>query len=45
MTEYKIGNATVRIHGTVNIDELKTATERFMKKVLISQRKTQLTKG
>lgn len=45
MTEYKIQNATVRIHGTVNLDELKTATERFMKKVLISQRKKQLTKG
>lgn len=45
MTEYKFGNATVRIHGTVNVEELKTATERFMKKVLISQRKTQTAKG
>ena len=45
MTEYKFQNATVRIHGNVNLDELKTATERFMKKVLISQRKTQSVKG
>ena len=45
MTEYKIGNATVRIHGTVDLENLKTATERFMKKALMSQRKTQSVKG
>ena len=45
MTEYKIGNATVRIHGTVDREGLKTATERFMKKVLIEKRKTQTAKG
>ena len=45
MTEYKFQNATVRIHGTVDIEGLKTATEQFMKKVLISQRKTQTAKG
>lgn len=45
MTEYKFENATVRIHGTVNVEELKTATEQFMKKVLISQRKKHSAKG
>ena len=44
MTEYKFQNATVRIHGSANLEGLKTATERFMKKVLI-QRKTQSVKG
>lgn len=32
MAEYKVGNATVRIHGSVNPEVLRTATERFMKK-------------
>lgn len=32
MTEYKFQNATVRIHGSVNLEVLRTATERFMKK-------------
>lgn len=45
MTEYKFQNATVRIHGTVDLETLKTATERFMKKVLIEKRKTQTAKG
>lgn len=33
MTEYKIGNATVRIHGSVDREKLKAATERYLKKV------------
>lgn len=33
MTEYKIGNAVVRIHGEADQEKLKTATEKFMKKV------------
>ena len=45
MTEYKFQNATVRIHGTVDLDNLKAATERFMKKVLIEKRKAQTAKG
>lgn len=44
MTEYKFQNATVRIHGSVNLEGLKTATERFMKKVLIEKRKAQTVK-
>jgi hypothetical protein len=39
MTEYKFQNATVRIHGSVNQERLKSATEKFMKKVLKCQRK------
>lgn len=38
MTEYKINNAVVRIHGEVDNDRLKTATEKFMKKVLKCRR-------
>ena len=45
MTEYKFENATVRIHGTVDLENLKTATEQFMKKVLIEKRKAQTAKG
>ena len=45
MTEYKFQNATVRIHGSVNLEGLKTATERFMKKALIEKRKKQSGKG
>ena len=45
MTEYKFQNATVRIHGTVNLEGLKTATERFAKKVLLEKRKTRSGKG
>jgi hypothetical protein len=32
MTEYKIGNATVRIHGTADQDRIRTATVDFLKK-------------
>lgn len=34
MTEFKIGNALVRIHGTCNQDNLKAASEKFLKKAL-----------
>lgn len=33
MTEYKHLNSTVRVHGTVDYDVLKTAAERFLKEV------------
>ena len=33
MTEYKIGNATVRVHGTPDPDNLKAATLKFLKQV------------
>ena len=32
--EFKIGNALVRIHGNCNEENLKAASQRFMKKVL-----------
>ena len=39
--EYKFGNATVRIHGSVNHEKLVSATEKFMKKVLLAKRREQ----
>ena len=33
MTEYKIGCATVRIHGEPDKEKIKAATEIFLKKV------------
>lgn len=39
MAEYKVGNATVRIHGSVNPEVLRTATERFMKKAFEQKKK------
>ena len=34
MQEYKIGNALVRIFGDCNKENLRAASERFMKKAL-----------
>lgn len=39
MTEYKINNATVRIHGTPDMENIKKATERFVKKAMMAKRK------
>lgn len=39
MTEYKIGSATVRVHGTPDRDKLKSASERFMKQVIAAKKK------
>lgn len=33
MTEYKINNATVRIHGEADKENIKAATERFLKQI------------
>lgn len=33
MTEYKINNATVRIHGETDKEKIKAATERFLKQI------------
>lgn len=38
MTEYKINNATVRIHGTVDRENLKRATAQYLKKVVRSKK-------
>lgn len=34
MKEYKIGNAIVRVRGEVDKDNIKKATEDFMRKVI-----------
>lgn len=39
MTEYKIGNATVRIHGAADKEKIKVATELFLKKVEKNKRR------
>jgi hypothetical protein len=36
--EYKIKNATIRIHGTVGREKLENATTSFIKKALKSQK-------
>ena len=45
MHEVKTGCAVVRIHGTVNQDNLKAATEKFMKKVLKCKREKERQKS
>lgn len=32
-TEFRVGNALVRIHGTADRERIQAATERFIKKV------------
>lgn len=39
MTEYKIGSATVRIHGTPNRERIESATVKFLKKAEAQKRK------
>ena len=43
MTEYKIGKSVVRIHGK-EPDNLKEATEKFMKKVIICRKRNEKSK-
>ena len=38
MKEFKTGNATVRIHGTCEPENLKRATETYLKKVVRSKK-------
>ena len=38
MTEYKINNATVRVHGACDTDNLRKATETYLKKVVRSRK-------
>ena len=38
MEEYKIGRATVRIHGAADHDKIKAASERFMKRVIAARK-------
>lgn len=39
MTEYKIGNAVVRMHGECDREKLKEATTIFLKKAEAQRRK------
>lgn len=45
MTEYRIGNATIRLHGTPDVDKVKTATERFLKRVEAKRKKEGMKKN
>ena len=36
--EYKINNSLVRIHGTVDRENLKRSTEKYLKKVVRSKK-------
>lgn len=38
MTEFKFKNATIRIHGSVNREQVEAASITFMKKVLKSKK-------
>lgn len=38
MTEYKFDNCTVRIHGSIDPEKLKAATEAYLKKVVRSRK-------
>lgn len=38
MKEYKLNTATVRIHGNADSDNLKVATEKYLKKVIRSKK-------
>ena len=38
MTEYKIRNCTVRIHGTADREKVRSATETYLKKVVRSRK-------
>lgn len=44
MTEYKIGSATVRIHGTPDRDKIREATEKFMKGVMKCEKQKKKSK-
>ena len=45
MTEYKVGCARVRLHGTPDMDKVKTATERFLKRVEAKHKKEGMKKN
>ena len=40
MAEYKIGNATVRIHGSADPEYIKEATTAFIKRAEAQKRKS-----
>lgn len=38
MKEYKFQNCTVRVHGTYDPEAVRTATEKYLKKVVRSKK-------
>lgn len=38
MKEYRLNNAVVRVHGTVDSENLKKSTEKYLKKVVRSKK-------
>lgn len=44
ITEYKIGKATVRMHGTPDREKVEAATLKFMRQVQL-QKRQQLKEG
>lgn len=42
MTEYIIGKATVRIHGSYDLENVKAATTQFLKKVEVQRKKKRI---
>lgn len=45
MAEYRLGNAVVRLHGSVDRDKVKSAAEKFLKSVEIKKKKGEKTDG
>ena len=45
VTEFKVGKATVRMHGTPDREKLEAATRKFMERVLAQKRKQERSKG
>ena len=39
MTEYRVGNATVRLHGTPDTERVKQATTSFLKRIEAKRKK------
>ena len=44
MKEYKFNNSTVRIHGTCDPENLRSATENYLKKVVRSKKNAKAKK-
>lgn len=44
MTEYRIGNAIVRVHGEPDRERLEAATEKLLKKVIQHRKKRKAVK-
>ena len=45
VTEYKLGKATVRMHGTPDREKLEAATLKFMRQVQLRNKQKQKEEG